>query len=117
MRHPLLPRPHRADLGVLDAAQRHRWRRRAITRPRLVGETPDPLDRRPIAAYRRAGDPLEPAYAERQRESAEQIDDVVLAEVDEREAEHAGVGAADGAGERAALGEQQRGHRGSGEVQ
>jgi hypothetical protein len=53
----------------------------------------------------------EPADRDGERGAGEQVNDIVLAQVHQREAEHAGVGEADRARRGADLRQQQRGHQ------
>ena len=115
-RHARLAR-EAADLGVIDDA---RAGRRPVPHQAVRGslaKRPRQLDRRVRSrATGTRARRLEAAHGERQRQTAEQVDDVVLTEVDEREAEQRRVAAADGARHGPALREQQRGHRRGGEV-
>src|SRR4051794_33751926 len=90
------------------------------------GDTPEKLAARdPLQtlqasvypAYEGLRQPLPPPHGGDQSHPREQVGDVVLAEVDEGEAEGAGVGPAEGALNLARFGEGQRSGDGGGEVQ
>ena len=101
----------RVDLGIPCTGRRPAASVMRAPAPPAPGRTRDTRATSGVDGRRRAPDALG------QREPGGEVDDVVLAQVHEREPERAGVRPADGAGDRAGLGQQVGGGHGGGEVQ